>query len=240
MIHIAICDQEKEFVKKMKRIIDGYLQKAGIAASIDFFHNVRKLLWTLDTPKCYDLVLYSTNSFNIEEMAFLDRIHKKLPDACLILLTEHSEYKADSLDHWVFRYILKDQIDQLLGPVVKTILLNLMEQRKKAYTVFSKKQMIKVNYQSVFSINREGNYSSFTLASGKKVKERKSLAQVYSYLDPDKFVYINRGTIANLEHISSIQNGVVQLSNGSLISLSRNKVKNVMEKLKKYYGKGKG
>jgi len=147
-----------------------------------------------------------------------------LPEVVLIFVTSHMKYAVDAYEYGVFRYIPKNMLEERLRQALKDALQMIHMQTESCYRITQGSHMEKVSYRRILYIRKDGKNSVFTLKQGEVIRERKSLNQVYQELDPEEFVFVDRGCIVNLLHISLFYGDEVELDNGEKLPVSRGRL----------------
>ena len=69
------------------------------------------------------------------------------------------------------------------------------------------------------------------------IKVRKSLLTVCGELESEEFIFIERGCIINLIHLTQIKNSSVYLRDGTILPISRSHLQDVKMAVNSYWGK---
>lgn len=65
-------------------------------------------------------------------------------------------------------------------------------------------------------------------------KKKQSLKSIYETLNPEKFVYVDRGIIVNVEKIAMLDREKVEMTDGTVIYIARDRKKEVRQRFKKF------
>lgn len=90
-------------------------------------------------------------------------------------------------------------------------------------------------HQKILYIEREGKNSVLTLADGSITKVRKSLSDVMKELASKDFMFIDRGTIVNIQYIVKIKDDYVELKDGARLLASHTKIGQVKQAINSYW-----
>lgn len=237
MIRIAICDDETDFIHKNKNIVKNCLSSLKAIAEIETFASGEALLCDIrDDCRFFDLILLDIEMPGISGMQIVQAIKPQLPEVRVIFITSHIKYAIDSFELSIFRYVPKDDLDKRLSYAVTDAMKLIMLEDGKTYTVITANRMEKVRFHDILYIQREGKNSAIYSPQG-VIMVRKSLQTVYDELNAEEFLFIDRGCIVNLIHITQIKNSTVFLKNGISLAISRSHLQAVKLAVNTYWGK---
>ena len=144
----------------------------------------------------------------------------------VIFTTAHSRHAVLAFAVGAVDYCVKPLQRERLA-----MALDRVRQRRTAPTKWLRRLLVKerdewsfVALDDVLSFDAEGNYTRLTTADRAPWVGR-SLIQLESRLDPDRFFRISRQTIVNLAHVRALHDGFVgldaRMSDGKVHSVSR-------------------
>lgn len=96
--------------------------------------------------------------------------------------------------------------------------------------------MEKFRFKDIIRISKNGKYAEF-VTKERTYKQRLSLNDVYKMLPEGDFVFIERGIIVNIFHISAMDVREITLSNQEVVTASRAYLKNVKEEVTRYWSR---
>ena len=91
MIHIAICDDNKQSVSCAETITDKFFKKHCVDCKIQTYQSSENLLYDLQDGIHYDLLLLDIEMPGIDGMDLAKMIHDTMPAAKIIFITSHLE-----------------------------------------------------------------------------------------------------------------------------------------------------
>lgn len=94
------------------------------------------------------------------------------------------------------------------------------------FNLYNSKQLTRISYKHIYYIYKDAKNSIFILSYGQE-KERKSLTDIYKELNPTEFIFIERGYIVNINHITNIKGHILTLENGTQLPISHSHLLNV-------------
>lgn len=235
MLQIAICDDNSQTLKDLYTRTTNYLKNNKILARISTYSQSILLQFDIQEKKYFDLILTDIEMPDIDGMTLASYIKKYLPNTLIIFITSHLKYAIDAFELSIFRYVPKANLNKRLEHALEDAIMMIQLQSKKCYIINTPRRMEKILYKDILYIQRNGKNSLFTLSTGTKTQIRKSLNQVFSEIDSNDFIFIDRGTIVNLAHILRLKDSTIQLSNGTLLPVSHTRLKSIKGSLNSFW-----
>ena len=236
MLHIAICDDDKNAVQSHTQITKACLKECESAGEIAAYTSSDNLLYDITEDQFFfDLILLDIEMPGNSGMELAEKIKPFLPNVKIIFITSHIEYAIDAFELAIFRYVPKDNTSRKLPPAITDAIKLIRLEDGKAYTIQTNSRLEKIPYKEIYYIERDGKNASITVTGGIS-RVRKSLQQVYEELNAEEFIYIDRGCIVNIIHIMQVKNGMAVLKNGISLPISRSHLQQVKEQINTYWG----
>lgn len=108
------------------------------------------------------------------------------------------------------------------------------ENANTEYYIFEKKnKILKLKSNDILAVVKIGKNMEITLASGRKESYRLSLVSAFGEMDNEnnpELIYVNRGTIVNVNMISCIKDDKVIMKNGGVFQASLTRINNIKKK----------
>lgn len=237
MLQIAVCDDEPLSLQKIEAITRQCLKKQNIFPLISVFTNGEHLLFALEDGAFFDLLLLDIEMPEISGMELARQIHQKLPEALIIFVTAHFKYAVDAYELDIFRYIPKNQLSARLMHAVTDAAALLETQHAQSYLISNQNRMERIPLKDILYLSREGKNSLFHMRapSASAIRLRKSLAEIYEELPAEEFVFIDRGCIVNLRHISSIAHSDCVLTDASRLPVAQSRLTELKRRLNLFW-----
>ena len=237
MIKIAICDDDPHILKNIDLKVKSYLLKNKISGNTLQYENGDLLSYDLQEKKHFDLIILDIEMpLSKNGMEVAEEINRLLPHCLIIFLTSHQKYAIDAFKVRAFRYVLKSSIKEELIENVKAAINYIMTQEVQYYTVSNNNYLEKVAHHDIFYIMKDKKNSILYIEQNRTIKTRKALAEVYSELNSEDFVYLDRSCIANVARVYKISEGEAYFEDGTVIPISRTNLANVKAALNNYWG----
>lgn len=213
------------------------LKEVGIGGDIVPYTSSENLLYDITEDKFhYDLMLLDIEMPGCTGMEVAEKVKPYLPNVKIIFITSHIEYAIDAFELAIFRYVPKNDIAKRLPTAIRDALKLLELEDGKLYTIQNRSRLEKIPYREILNIEKDGK-NAVIFTEDEEYKVRKSLQQVYSELEAEEFIYIDRGCIVNMIHIMQIKDGMAVLRNGTALPISRSHLQEVKEEINTYWGK---
>lgn len=236
MIYIGICDDDEISANLLKKKIMEILNDNRIVANICVYSQSRLLQYDIEEGKYFDLILSDIEMPDIDGRDLAKYIKNYLPDTLIIFITSHIKYAVDAYELSIFRYIPKNILDIKLKYAVMDALKLVMSKSDQTYIINMPSRIEKIPYQRILYLQREGKNTIITLTNGSETRVRKSLTNVVKELNSEDFVYVDRGSIVNIQYIMRVKQGFVELSDGTQILASHAKIEQIKKKISEFWG----
>ncbi len=236
MITVSICDDDKEFLKKLSGKVKQYLNSYGTECEIKTYTDdtiiVEKIAETdivfldIDMPKI--------NGFEIAEGIY------KGDRPLIIFVTMHDELVYSSIKFRPFRFIRKTHIDEELSEAVGSgVKLITNQSAVQKLTVPTGDSETAVNINNITYLEVLGHDVLIHLADGKQpMKSYGTLLSFEDQLADRGFIRAHKSFLVNLKYIYSIDSKDIILDDKTVIPMSRYKAESVKKKWGEYLRKG--
>lgn len=228
MISIAICDDDRAFLKEFTRLIHDYFKEYKKSVYIKTFSNGKELLRSKDEFKYVFLDIDMPEIVGTEVARILCK-HKDI-DIDIIFVTNHDGMVYESLKYQPLRFLRKSKIDVELAEVLRTIIMT--DSKKTNIISFNTRNGI--IYQKVNDIMYIDVLDHDVIVHTKDIEVHVygTLNYFEEKLKDDSFVRIHKSFLVNSRFINTINSKNVILDNQKQLPLSRykaDKVKNVFQ-----------
>ena len=234
MISIAIVDDEKIIREQMKKLIENKKQECVI----DTYSSGEELL---QTNKCYDIAFLDIQMDGMNGIDTARVLRQKADDMVLIFVTGVKEYVFDAFDVVAFHYLIKPIDEQKFVSVFERAVL---ETGKKKQQV-NRQLFVKTRYRNVTLEQKDILYIE---SRGKKVEIHTKTDVVDAYAGigelekqlQGNFYRCHRGYLVNLVYITEYSNDRINLNNGEIIILAKEKYAEFVKVYMRYLKSGGG
>lgn len=217
---IAICDDEPLHIDKIRSIL--------LDEETDNYTKPAILLNAITSGKRYDVLFLDIMMPEIDGISLARELRELDEDMLIVFITSKIEFMQTGYEVKAFRYLLKDQIDTGLPRIWKDIEQELLDRADTYFTYEFERKTYRYPCRDVLYL--ESNLHRIILHTNRDT------AVLYGKLDDlaikyPKFVRIHKSYLVNRRHLRSISAGMVVLSNGDVLPISR-KYANSLEELR--------
>lgn len=217
-----ICDDDGYFAKKLEQSVTQFYRNIGISIDVIVVTKPRNLLSRSDLTS-FDIAFLDADMKPIDGIEVGRTLKKQKPEMIIVFVSAYLEFAPKGYTIDAFRYILKQDIQNTLPLCLSDVLQRfapgcaVLSYKQHGETfripchdiVYIQSNLRKLN---VFGIN---SLEPIAFFYGK-------LSDYTPSLSNQGFLQINKSTLVNMVYIKSIASYHVHLSNGVLMSASKN------------------
>ncbi len=194
-------------------------------------------MWDIEDRYGSDIYCLDIEMPGLSGTALAHEIRLRDNEAYVIFLTSHNDYATDGYEYNAWRFIIKGTEQEKL-PMALSAILDDMDKRKEElryYVVENDNNLVRFAVNRIYYLRIEKKYTIFYTEDG-EFRERKPLAQVVSDLNAPEFHYLDKSTVVNMAHITSIGENVL-LSEGIELPVSRTQKQKLKSAVSDYWRK---
>lgn len=240
MFQIAVCDDEPLLLEEIKKETENCLREQKIFSIISVFTKGENLLYEIEDGASFDLLLLDIELPGLSGMDLARNIRRLLPHSLILFITAHYKYAIDAYELDIFRYIPKNQLRERLPHALVDAVSVLEIQNTESYLISNQNRMERIPLKDVLYIMRDGKNAVFHLRNQQETslceyRIRKTLAEIYGELDREYFLFVDRGCIVNLHHISGIAGAECELIDGTRLPVAQSRMTELKKKLNEFW-----
>ncbi len=233
MIHIAICDDEKDFVTYLTGLLNRYAAETGKGIKVSAYYDGMELIEKYDTT--IDLIFLDIKMRFVNGLRTAEHIRRTDEKVGIIFLTTLTQYGLEGYTYQAANYIIK--------PLKYVRLKAEMDQWLKKHRKDDSPVMAVVNdtgrYR--FFLNSLRYVETFNRnlllhTEQENIICYKSMKEMEQELQDKGFARCHTSYIVNLYYIKCVNKLEIELITGEIIPISQPKRKIFMEKLAEYWG----
>lgn len=233
MIHIAICDDEKDFVTYLNGLLNQYAAETGEDVKVTIYYDGIELIEKYDTT--IDLIFLDIQMHLVNGLRAAERIRQMDENVGIIFLTTLTQYGLEGYKYQATNYIikplkyvrLKSELDKFINRLKKTEVASLVIAND---TGKYKLPLKSIRYIETYNRNLMFHTEQENIICYKSMKE------IERELSEKDFVRCHTSYIVNLFYVKGIKKLNIELITGETIPISQPKRKKFMEKLADYWG----
>ncbi len=233
MIHIAICDDEKEFVSDMRMLIERYAKEKQTEIRISEFESGLELMKQYD--RTLDLVFLDIQMDGMDGLKTAGQIRTLDEEVSIIFLTSLKQYALEGYKYRAVNYIVKPM--KYIRLKVELDRWMEKQQRKNPCIVVSndsgtfKVALNTLHYAETYKRNLLLHTEQGEVISYRSMKELETELKQYG------FFRCHSGFLVNMGFVKQVEKLEVHLTSGETIYVSKPKKKEFMEAMAEYWGK---
>ena len=225
MIRIAICDDEKIFIEKIKSLLEQYESEKGLLFDIHAFLSPSELLDKIESGEEYSIYILDIFMPGITGMSVATELRNMGVEAPVIFLTSSPDFALEAFGVNATHYILKPYDKGTVFFAIDKALHEIGMMRPEGI-------MLRVDggYQNVLAKNivfseADDNYQRIHLVNEKYLYIRITMADLYEQLSGLKgFFKLGRSHIINLKHVVKFSQNKLLMTDGKELTVPKGAV----------------
>ena len=226
MIKVAICDDEKEFADKLETKISEYAKREQIEIVGEKHYNAESLL---DSPlETYQILFLDVKIGKDNGIEVGRELRKRSINSIIIYISSYIEMAPMGYEVKAFRYIIKNDLEQVFQYTLKDALEEL-KKRNKIYEIKSQGKTEKILLAHILYFESFKRYVVIHTVKGDYQQYRK-ISDLEEELKEMGFSRIYKSYLVNMAHISYIKNGEAYLNNGKRLQCSKTNYQDIVRR----------
>ena len=227
---IAICDDNEDQIKELRRLLGEWSADKPFALNIDEYISAESFLFSYPDKPC-DLILLDIEMKRLNGMELAKKLRSDGDMLPIAFITGYSDYMSGGYEVEALHYLLK--------PVDKSKLFAVLDRYIKRHTPENEIMLacdegsIHVSPDMVVFCEAVGKKTHMHMRD-KVIVCNSGISTVKNML-PEEFVFCHRSYIVNMRYVRSIGKTDIMLDSGEKIPLSRRLYKEVNERFIRFY-----
>ena len=231
---IAICDDERFYVEKIKSIIENFFSERNIDCSIKCFSCGEELI---ACEEIFDIVFLDIEMKSLNGIETAKHLNNRSSHTKILIFTSHNQYLDDAMDLNVFRYIDKNSNTERIVAGIQKALENLqvcdivINTKDNENIIVSKNDIVyvEVKYKKVYVQTVNAKYIS-----------RQKMEYFKERLETGFFAVPHNSFIVNMNHIKKFKRDSLCLTGDHNISVASRKQASFKKQFMAFIGEGYG
>lgn len=206
MIKIAICDDDKIFLEKMKKYVGEAFGKHTSDYRIITYSN--SVLFSNENQNYgFNVLFLDIDMPNKSGFDLAKELRSNFSNCFIIFVTTYAELVYKSLDFQPFHFIRKNDTTLLKQNVSEVVerLMEFMKQNKKLVLEDSELGRISFHYRDISYIESDNHNLVFYIQTQEEpIRIRSTINEISEEYEKMDFVRIHRSSIINLRYLSRI------------------------------------
>lgn len=230
-MNIAICEDEKEFAKRLSEGIERFFSEKETEAAFSFYENGEELLREQNSEP--DIIFLDINlSSSNDGMTVASMLRDKGVTAPVIFVTSLENRAIDGYEVGAYGFIVKKTLDEKLPRILNKLWQEHFCRKTLAVNGRDFTEIIHIN--TILSVQSEGRGSVIITENGSR-NDTRPIGKLSEFLGED-FVETHKSVFVNIAKIKRINSDTVTLCDDSAVPLSRRNRKAVMLAVMKRLG----
>lgn len=234
MYNIAICDDDSNYIKYIKKM----LIRSGLKKEEVIFYPYESgedLIQSIDTCEKIDLLILDMQMKMLDGHETARKFRSHFPASVIVFCSGVCMPTVETFETTPFRYLLKEYADERMIHELKVIITEMKNKNIEPTIIGTlRSTMVKLKLDEILyiSIARRGSniYVNPQLVKydiNTCVSSKMKVAELYSVLKSFGFEYAHNSYIVNLNYIKRMTTQELQMSDGTILSIARSKEKDL-------------
>lgn len=233
MIEIAICDDEKIIIGRIKNLIE----KQNADCRIEGFQAGSELL---AAGKHFDLIFLDIQMEGINGIETARAVREHDRKAVIIFVTAVREYVFEAFDVGAFHYLLKPIEERKFSEVFENAIGEIRERQtqREAATLFIKTKNKSYTLKKGEILFIESRNRKAVLHTTKNTLEVYAVMNELEKELGNGFYRCHRGYLVNMAHIAEYSNDIIEMDSGERVYLAKEKYREFVKEYMRYLRNG--
>ena len=234
MLQIAICDDETAQCSLLESYVREWERLRRQEADIALVGNGEQLLFHWEERR-RDILLLDIDMPGVDGLSLARRLRGRGEDVQIVFVTGLAEYALEGYKVNAFDYLIKPVSYEKLTKVLAKILKMIDRKNTRFLTVRNHDIWYRVALGDIVFVETLNRHCVIHTVCGFYVSTKK-MRDLEKELPEDNFFRCNSGYIVNFDHIEKVVRSDIYLRNNEIITVSRSRKKQFIDRLAEYWG----
>lgn len=240
MYHIAICDDDRNFIEYIKRMILSCTPNSGNLSFYEYYSG-EELLEKCTEQDSFNLLILDMQMKEMDGSETARQFRKKFPASILVFCSGVCQPTVKCFESTPFRYLLKEYTDERMKQEIRVIMQEMEKRQVEPFIVGSwHSNVVKLKPEEIMYISISKRGSNIYICPDiikfnfeQNISCKKKVEEIYSVLKDFGFAYAHNSYIVNLRYIKRKTTTELELTDGTILSIARSKEKELRMKFAK-------
>ena len=233
LIHIAICDDEKDFAAYLNGLLNQYAAETGKEIKVTTYYDGMELIEKYDTT--IDLIFLDIQMRLVDGLRAAERVRQMNEKVGIIFLTTLTQYGLEGYKYQAANYIIKPIKYIRLKAEMDSWVKKHRKEDSPAMVISNDTGRYKVFLKSLRYVETF-NRNLLLHTEQENIICYKSMKEMEQALQGKGFIRCHTSYIVNLFYVKGVNKLELELITGEIIPISQPKRKEFMERLADYWG----
>ena len=232
---IAVCDDDKKDIARLKKLIEAYDADNNIGFSVSEYESGTEMLKAVSSGEDVNIIFLDINMDDMDGLSVAKKIREEMDDVPIVLVTAFMTYALDGYKVKASRFLIKDDLDKTFDECMDDICKDI---RKKSKTIAFNcvEGEMRLKASDIILIETSGHKNL--------IKLKNETYQIYEKLDVLEemlkgygFLRTHNSFLVNMAHIRGINSYVLTLDDGRQLPVPKARYKQVRQEYTLFVGK---
>ncbi len=230
-MRIAIADDEKRELTRLRELALRCAEKAGLPLICDCFSGGLELLQASEQTY-YDAVLLDVYMGTPDGILTAQLLRRHGRKCAVVFLTSSREHMLDAFSVHAFDYLVKPVDAERLGALLRELRQFVREDDAQLSLPLGR-ETVELPYGQIAAVVSDSNYCM--IEADRELRVRMTFRELTDCLEKDgRFLTINRGVMVNMDQVLSMENADCRMCDGRVYPLNFRKRAELRNRLTAY------
>ena len=236
MVKIILCDDNEKELVEYKEKVEAFLdEKNECDYAIRCFSSGTELDFELEDTGRADLYMLDIDMPGVNGLQLAKRIQEVYPNAIVYFLTSHVEYATEGYRVEARRYLLKGGNESYLQEAIEYACVKIEKLHKDCVMFSSYHDTIVIPTSDIMYVIREGRKLVVYTSTKSIFDISENIQSLYKRINRLNFIFINRGTIINIDYVRKTNQNMVVMLDGKELEISRGRAVDTKRVIAQYW-----
>ena len=233
MLRIAVCDDEKNMIVEICKIISAYCEKKQIENKIFSYIDGEDLL---KSGEHFDILFLDIEMKHMDGIVTAEHIREQDMNVPIVYITSYKDYWRRAFKVHAFGYITKPIQENEFYSVMDDYLSSVYDANDDTLILPTDDGVAYFKMNEIYCFTFETKKKVYVHTADERILVREHLANIYEKLDKTQFYQSRRDCVLSLRYVSRIQNEfVIVMRNGDMLPLAQKKKDDFTNKLSTFF-----